>query len=166
MVYKKAKQVPDLPRRNEKDIQKHTKNFVHKSEKYVWLWKKAIRDNKSKKYIAKLHYIRRNIIRSLNRIRKHDEKIEKTEQLFRNQKAFNSDHNRFSKNLFSDSTSGSPTFSADTRDNLFKTTYSDEFRDTTYTPPKKHETTPSSHPQFQKWSTVLAWIFSNVKTAV
>ena len=41
--------------------------------------KKAKHDKREKKYIAKLHYIRRNIIRALNRIRKHDDNIEKTE---------------------------------------------------------------------------------------
>ena len=63
--------------------------------------KTAKREKKEKKYIAKLHYIRRNIIRSLNRIRKHEEKIEHTNKLYKNQKAFNADHHRFAKTVSS-----------------------------------------------------------------
>ncbi len=116
-----------------KHTKAHTKLRAQK-RKIRCALKKAIREKADKKYIAKLHFIRRKIIRSLNRIRKYENHINKTKELFKNQTAFNKNPHRFSKKLFSDTISGKPDFSADTCEDFFRDTYSDEFRDTTYQP--------------------------------
>lgn len=76
--------------------------------------------------------------------------------MYKNQKAFNSDHNRFAKTLFSENTTGSPTFDAKTCETFFKSTYSDEFRDTTYRPPKGLPRPPPPKVPFKTGP--LSWI--------
>ena len=159
---RETKQKPKLPQKVRKKTSKTFRKLRSQKRKIRMALKKAKRDNKGRKYIAKLHYIRRNIIRSMNRIRKHEEKIQKADQLYRNQKAFNTDHNRFAKKLFSESKSSTPTFSSDTCEDFFRNTYSDEFRDTRYTPPNNmSRPNPPTHtfktgpPSWQEFSEML-----------
>ncbi len=82
---------------------KHTKAYTKlraQKRKIRCALKKAIREKADKKYIAKLHFIRRKIIRSLNRIRKYENHINKTKELFTRQTAFNKNPHRFPKKSY------------------------------------------------------------------
>ena len=69
--------------------------------------------------------------------------------MFTNQKAFNTDHHRFAKTVFSETAAGSPTFDSTTCETFFKTTYSDEFRDITYQPLNGMPRPPPPHTRFK-----------------
>ena len=130
-----------LQKKKGKNSKKNNKQYSNRyyklrarKRKLRYVFRKAKRDKADKKTLSKLNHLKRSVSRSLKRLRAREQENIDAKILLNSQKSFNENPHLFAKRTFSKQSSGSPQFDEKTCEILFKKTYNDEYRDTTYTP--------------------------------